>query len=84
MNDTEALKLDYMLDCGLPVCEAISKVIETPPELVPEALGAYIKEMAEAIEPGGINNTKLVKYLTGSTGAIIGLMITRAIHTAKE
>ncbi|MBS7358961.1 MAG: hypothetical protein KIG84_10115 [Bacteroidales bacterium] len=84
MDDTEALKLAYILDCGLPICEAISEVIKTPPELVPKVLGTYIKKMAEAIEPGGINNTKLVKYLISSTGAIIGLMIARAIRTAEE
>lgn len=83
MNDTEAL--DYILSCGLPICDAINKICEAPPELMPKLLGAYIKEMAEAIEPGGINNTKLVKYLTGSTGAIVGLMAAgSAIRTAKE
>lgn len=52
---------------------------------MPKPLGMYIKEMAEAIEPGGINNTKLVKYLTGSTGAIVGLMAAgSAVRTAKE
>lgn len=83
MNDAEAL--DYILRCGIPICEVISKISEAPPELMPKLLGSYIKEMAEAIEPGGINNTKLVKYLTGSTGAIVGLMVVgSAIRTAKE
>lgn len=83
MNDTKAF--DYILNCGLPICGAIHKILKAPPELMPRLLGAYIKELAEAIEPGGINNTKLVKYLTGSTGAIVGLMLAgNAIRTAKE
>lgn len=83
MNDEEAL--DYILACGIPICESIKQIAEAPPELMPKLLGAYIKEMAEAIEPGSINNTKLVKYLTGSTGAVVGLMIAgSSIHTAKE
>lgn len=83
MNDTEAL--DYILSSGIPICESIKTIAEAPPELMPKLLGIYIKEMAEAIEPGGINNTKLVKYLTGSTGAIVGLMAAgSAIRTAKE
>lgn len=83
MNDAEAL--DYILSSGIPICEAIKQIIEAPPKLMPKLLGMYIKEMAEAIEPGGINNTKLVKYLTGSTGAIVGLMMAgRAVRTAKE
>lgn len=83
MNDAEAL--DYILGCGIQVCESIKTIAQAPPELMPKLLGAYIKEMAEAIEPGGINNTRLVKYLTGSTGAIVGLMIAgSAIRTAEE
>lgn len=83
MNDTEAL--NYILSCGIPICENIKTIIKAPPELVPKLLGVYIKEMAEAIEPGGINNTKLLEYLTGSTGAIVGLMAAgRAVRTAKE
>lgn len=82
MNDAEAL--DYILDCGLPICEAIRKITQMPPELIPKLLGAYIKDMAEAIEPGGINNTRLVKYLTGSTGAIVGLMAAGSIVRATE
>ena len=83
MNDTEAL--DYILSCGIPICESIKTITQAPPELMPKLLGIYIKEMAEAIEPGGINNTKLVKYLTGSTGAIVGLMAAgSAVRTAKE
>lgn len=83
MNDAEAL--DYILSGGIRICEGIKQIIEAPPDLMPKLLGAYIKEMAEAIEPGGINNTKLVKYLTGSTGAIVGLMMAgNAVRTAKE
>ena len=83
MNDAEAL--DYILSCGIPICEGIERIIQVPLELMPRLLGAYIKEMAEAIEPGGINNTKLVKYLTGSTGAIVGIMLAGStIRTAKE
>ena len=83
MNDTEAL--DYILSCGIPICESIKTITQAPPELMPKLLGMYIKEMAEAIEPGGINNTKLVKYLAGSTGAIVGLMAAgSAVRTAKE
>ena len=83
MNDTEAL--DYILSCGIPVCEGIKTITQAPPELMPKLLGMYIKEMAKAIEPGGMNNTKLVKYLTGSTGAIVGLMVAgSAVRTAKE
>lgn len=83
MNDAEAL--DYILSCGIPICEIIKTITEAPPELMPKLLSMYIKEMAEAVEPGGINNTKLVKYLTSSTGAIVGLMVAGgAIHTAKE
>lgn len=83
MNDAEAL--DYMLARGIPICKGIHQIIQAPPEQVPRLLGAYIKELAEAIEPGGINNTKLVSYLTGSTGAIVGLMAAgKAVRTAKE
>lgn len=83
MNDAEAL--DYILECGIEVCHIIKRIAQAPPEVMPKMLGVYIKEMAEAIEPGGINNTKLVKYLTGSAGAILGLMLAgSAIRTAKE
>ena len=83
MNDAEAL--DCILDSGIPVCDVIKAIIQAPPEVIPKLLGEYIKEMAEHIEPGGINNTKLVKYLTRSTGAIVGLMLAgSAIRTAKE
>ena len=83
MNDAETL--DYILSSGIPICESIATIIQAPPELMPKLLGVYIKEMAEAIEPGGINNTKLVKYLTGSTGAIVGLMAAgSAIRATKE
>lgn len=83
MNDVEAL--DYILSRGIPICEGIKQILQAPPELIPKLLGAYIKELAEAIEPDGINNTKLVKYLTGSTGAIVGLMMAGStVRTAKE
>lgn len=83
MNDAEAL--DYILSSGIPICESIKTITQAPQELMPKLLGMYIKEMAEAIEPGGINNTKLVQYLTGSTGAIVGLMAAgSAVRTAKE
>ena len=83
MNDVEAL--NYILNCGIPICESIKQILKAPPELMPKLLGVYIKEMAEAIEPGGINNTKLVKYLTGSTGAIIGLMMAGSdVRTTEE
>jgi hypothetical protein len=83
MNDAEVL--DYILSCGIPICESIKTITQAPPELMPKLLGMYIKEMAEAIEPGGINNTKLIKYLTGSTGAIVGLMLAaRTVRTAKK
>ena len=83
MTSTEAL--DYILDSGIPVCNVIQAIVQAPPELMPKLLAEYITKMAEHIEPGGMNNTKLVKHLTGSTGAIVGLMIAgRAICTAKE
>lgn len=83
MTDEEAL--DYMLSSGLPICEAIKTITQAPPEQIPKLLGTYIRTMAETIEPGGINNLKLVKYLTGSTGAIVGLMNAgRAVRKAEE
>lgn len=83
MNDAEVL--GYILGSGIPIYAGIKRIIQAPPEMMPRLLGAYIKELAEAIEPGGINNTKLVKYLTGSTGAIVGLMLAGStIRTAKE
>jgi hypothetical protein len=83
MNDAEAL--DYILSCGIPICESIERIIKAPPELMSKLLGVYIKKMAEAIEPGGINNTELIKYLTGSTGAIVSLMLAGStIRTAEE
>jgi hypothetical protein len=83
MNGTEAL--DYILDSGIPICNVINAIVQAPSELMPKLLAEYITKTVEHIEPGGINNTKLVKYLTGSTGAIVGLMIAgSAIRTAKE
>lgn len=83
MNEADAL--DYILDSGMPVCDVIKAIVQAPPELIPKLLAEYITKMAEYIESGGMNNTRLVKYLTGSTGAIVGLMIAgSAIRTAKE
>lgn len=83
MNDAEAL--DYILDSGIPICDVIKVIVQAPPKLMPKLLAEYITKTAEHIEPGGMNNMKLVKYLTGSTGAIVGLMIAGStIRTAKE
>lgn len=82
MSDDEAF--EFILKAGIPICQALSDVLRAPKDMVPKLLGAYISEFAEQIEPGGRNNIKLVKYLTGSVGAVVGLLLAKRVCPPEE